>query len=144
MATVTPFVVYAVLYFGDFGIKFPETLFIIVPVTTLAWLVTVFMTKPVSDEKLSIFYMRVHPGGFGWKKYAAKHPHIRADRGYAVLFIDWMLGIILVYMYLFGIGKIILGNPGAGAIYIALGTIAGWIILKHVNYLGWDEVVQKM
>ena len=143
VATVTPFVVYAVLYFGDFGIKFPETLFIIVPVTTLAWLVTVFMTKPVSDEKLSIFYMRVHPGGFGWKKYAAKHPHIRADRGYAVLFIDWMLGIILVYMYLFGIGKIILGNPGAGAIYIALGTIAGWIILKHVNYLGWDEVVQK-
>ncbi|HMQ80706.1 MAG TPA: Na+:solute symporter [Ignavibacteria bacterium] len=143
VATVTPFVVYAVLYFGDFGIKFPETLFIIVPVTTLAWLATVFMTKPVSDEKLSIFYMRVHPGGFGWKKYAAKHPHIRADRGYAVLFIDWMLGIILVYMYLFGIGKIILGNPGAGAIYIALGTIAGWIILKHVNYLGWDEVVKK-
>lgn len=143
VATVTPFVVYAILHFGDFGIKFPETLFIIVPVTTLSWLVTVFITKPVTEDKLSIFYMRVHPGGIGWKKYASKHPHIKADRGYAVLFIDWMLGIILVYMYLFGIGKIILGNLPAGLIYMALGTVAGWIILKHVNYLGWDEVVQK-
>jgi len=143
VATVTPFVVYGILRFGDFGIKFPDTLFIIVPITTIAWLVTVFITKPVDDKILSIFYMRVHPGGIGWKKYSLKHPHIKADRGYAVLFIDWMLGIILVYMYLFGIGKIILGDYVAGLIYITLGTTAGWIILKHVNYLGWDEVVKK-
>ncbi len=143
VATVTPFVVYAILHFGNFGVKFPETLFIIVPVTTLAWLVTVFITKPVDDDKLAVFYKRVHPGGIGWRTFAAKFPEIKADRGYAVLFIDWALGIVLVYMYLFGIGKIILGNYVAGFIFLALGTIAGWIILKHVNHLGWGEVVKK-
>nr|HMT10684.1 sodium:proline symporter [Ignavibacteria bacterium] len=113
------------------------------PATTIAWLVTVFITKPVDDERLSVFYKRVHPGGIGWRSYAVKFPEVKPDRGYAVLFIDWVLGIILVYMYLFGIGKIILGNLAAGLIYVALGTAAGWIILKHVNYLGWGEVVKK-
>ncbi len=139
-ATVTPFIVYGILHFGNFNIKFPETLFVIVPVTTIAWLTAVFVTKPVEPRKLELFYKRVHPGGIGWKPFKEKHPEIKADRGYAVLFIDWVLGIILVYMYLFGIGKIILGDNIAGIIYIILGTIAGWIILKHVNYLGWDDV----
>ncbi|MEO8514955.1 MAG: sodium:proline symporter, partial [Ignavibacteria bacterium] len=143
VATVTPFVVYAILHFGNFSIKFPETLFVIVPITTIAWLVTVFITKPVDEERLSVFYKRVHPGGIGWRTFAAKYPEVKADRGYAVLFIDWALGIILVYMYLFGIGKIILGNYTAGFIFLALGTIAGWIILKHVNHLGWGEVIEK-
>ncbi|MCC7158692.1 MAG: sodium:proline symporter, partial [Ignavibacteria bacterium] len=140
VATVTPFVVYGILYFGKFGVKFPDTLFIIVPITTLAWLITVFITKPVEDNKLSLFYKRVHPGGVGWRVFRTKHPEVRADRGYLVLFIDWVLGVILVYMFLFGIGKIILGDFVAGVIYIILGIAAGSIILKHVNYLGWDEV----
>jgi Na+/proline symporter len=143
VATVTPFIVYGVLYFGKFDVKFPETLFIIVPITTFAWLVTVFITKPVASEKLSEFYKRVHPGGIGWRAFSVKHPEVIADRGYAVLFIDWVLGIILVYMFLFGIGKVILGAYLAGIIYIILGIAAGWIILNHVNYLGWKEELQK-
>ena len=142
-ATITPFIVYGILHFGNFGIKFPESLFIIVPATTIVWIVTMFLTKPVDDKKLEMFYKRVHPGGIGWRSFKTKYPEIKADRGYGVLFIDWGLGIILVYMYLFGIGKIILGNYTAGLIFIALGSIAGWIILKHVNYLGWDEVAKK-
>ena len=143
VATITPFIVYGILYFGDFGVKFPETLFIIVPATTIAWLITVFITKPSDDGKLSEFYKRVHPGGIGWKNFAQRFPEIKADRGYAVLFIDWVLGIILVYMFLFGTGKIILGSYVAGVIYIILGLTAGWIILKHINYLGWQEEYQK-
>jgi Na+/proline symporter len=138
VATITPFIVYGVLYFGKFDIKFPETLFIIVPITTVSWLITVYITKPVDESKLSSFYKRVHPGGAGWKDYSAKHPEVKADRGYLVLFIDWICGIILVYMFLFGIGKIILGDYLIGVIYIILGTAAGWIIMKHINYLGWD------
>ncbi len=143
VATVTPFVVYAVLYFGKFNIKFPETLYVIVPITTIAWLITMFITKPVEESKLSEFYKRVHPGGIGWKKYAAKHPEVIADKGYGILFFDWACGVILVYMFLFGIGKIILGDYLLGCIFISIGLIAGWIILKHVKYLGWGEQYQK-
>ena len=142
VATVTPFIVYAVLYFGKFNIKFPETLFVIVPITTLAWLITIFITKPADEAKLSSFFKRVHPGGVGWKDYAAKHPDVKPDKGYGILFIDWVLGIILVYMFLFGIGKIILGDLITGLIYCALGFAAGWIILRHVNYLGWSTTLR--
>ena len=143
VATVTPFIVYGVLHFGKFDIAFPQTLYVIVPITTVAWLITVFVTKPVEEAKLSEFYKRVHPGGIGWKKYAAKHPEVIPDTGYFVLFIDWMCGIVLVYMCLFGIGKIILGDYLLGAVYMVLGLTAGWIILKHVKYLGWQENYQK-
>jgi len=54
VATVTPFIVYGILYFGKFDIKFPETLFIIVPITTLAWIVTVLIKNP---RKKASFYL---------------------------------------------------------------------------------------
>jgi len=141
VATVTPFIVYGVIhfYFAD-KIQFPDTLFIIVPITTLAWVITSFITKPTKEERLLDFYKIVHPGGFGWKKIAAKLPDVKSDTGYFVLFIDWGLGIILVYMFLFGIGKIILGVYLLGIIYIIIGLIAGFFILKHVGHLGWGEL----
>lgn len=37
VATVTPFIVYGILYFGNFDVKFPQTLYIIVPITTLGY-----------------------------------------------------------------------------------------------------------
>lgn len=139
VATMTPFVVYGVLHFGNFGVKFPQTLYIIVPITTLSWIITSFITKPTKEETLLNFYKRVHPGGFGWKKIAAKLPEVKSDKGYGVLFLDWGLGVILLYSFLFGIGKIILGDYLYGIIFIVAGLICGAIILKHVSYLGWDE-----
>lgn len=139
VATVTPFVVFGILYFGKFNIQFPNTLFIIVPVTTIAWLITMYLTKPVEANTLEKFYRRVHPGGIGWKKISAKITDVTPDSGYWVLFINWVCGIILVYMFLFGIGKIILGNLLIGFVYIILGLIAGWVIMKNMNKLGWKE-----
>lgn len=144
VATLTPFVVYGVLYFGEFSVKFPETLYIIVPVTSLAWIVTVFITKPVDELKLRNFYQKVHPGGIGWKSISEKYPDITPDRGYGLLFIDWVCGIILVYMFLFGIGKIIFGEYLAGIIFLILGFTSGMIILKHVDRLGWEIKQEKL
>ena len=138
VATVTPFIVYGVLYFGNFNIKFPETLYVIVPITTVAWLITLFITKPVEESKLISFYKRVHPGGKGWRKISGMVPDVKPDTGYAYLFSSWVLGIILVYMYLFGIGKIILADYFTGVIYLILGTIAGMLIFKNLDKLGWE------
>ncbi|RPI14444.1 MAG: sodium:proline symporter [Ignavibacteriae bacterium] len=138
VATVTPFIVYGILHFGNFDVKFPNTLYIIVPITTIAWIVTMYLTKPVNNEKLNTFYRRVHPGGPGWKTVSDANPDVAPDRGYAYLFADWVCGIILVYMFLFGIGKIILGDYLIGFIYLVIGLIAGWIIMKHIDKLGWE------
>lgn len=139
VATVTPFIVYGILHFGKFDIVFPQTLFVIVPITTLAWVLTSFITKSTKEETLLNFYKRVHPGGFGWKRVADKLPEVKSDKGYGILFLDWGLGVVLLYSFLFGIGKIILGDYLYGFIYIIVGLICGFIILRHVSYLGWGE-----
>lgn len=138
VATFTPFIVYGILYFGKFDVKFPDTLFIIVPVTTISWLIATFITRPVDESKLQEFYRKVHPGGIGWKKFSEKLPNIKPDRGYYILIADWICGVILVYSFLFGIGKLIFGEYLSGSIYIILALLAGRIIMKHSEYLGWE------
>lgn len=133
VATIVPFVVYAVLYFGNFKIKFPDTLYVIVPVTTIAWLVTAFITKPTSRDRLEAFYRRVHPGGIGWREIAAKLTDVKSDTGYYLLFIDWIAGIILVYSFLFGIGKIIFGDYLFGSLFLILGFASALLIRRNIS-----------
>lgn len=136
VATVTPFIVYGVIYFGKFDVAFPESLFYIVPVTTAAWIITAFVTKPTEENKLANFFKQIRPGGIGWKKYQEKYPEVKTDKGYGYLFINWALGIILVYMFLFGIGKIIFGQYMIGAVFMVIGIFAGFIIFKLLNKQG--------
>ncbi|MBK8984425.1 MAG: Na+:solute symporter [Ignavibacteria bacterium] len=138
VATITPFIVYGILFFGDFGVKFPETLFIIVPITTLAWIVTVYITKPTDHEKLGTFYRRVHPGGIGWKKISDKMPEVKSDTGYFLLMINWLAGIVMAYSFLFGTGKIILGDLLSGMLFIITGILAGLLIKRNFTKTGWN------
>jgi hypothetical protein len=55
--------------------------------------------------------------------------------------LDWGLGIVLVYMFLFRIGKIILGDLVTGVIYCAIG-FAGMDNIGNINYLGWGEKIR--
>ncbi|MFZ1320573.1 MAG: sodium:solute symporter family protein [Ignavibacteria bacterium] len=138
VATVTPFIVYGILYFGDFGVKFPETLFIIVPITTLAWIITVYITKPTATAKLDSFYRRVHPGGIGWKLISDKMTDVKSDTGYYLLMINWVAGIIMAYAFLFGIGKIILGDTTTGILFLITGILAGFLIKRNFAKTGWN------
>lgn len=136
VATMTPFVVYGVLYFGKFNVQFPESLYIIVPITTLAWVITAFITKPTEDNKLANFFKQIRPGGIGWRKFQTRFPEVKTDKGYGYLFVNWFLGIVLVYMFLFGIGKIIFAQYMIGTVFMIIGIIAGFIIFKLLNKQG--------
>ena len=137
VATVTPFIVYGILYFGNFDVKFPQTLYIIVPITTLAWIITAFITKPTEESKLRSFYKKVHPGGAGWKKISDRMPEVTPDSGYRLLFVNWAAGIVLVYSWLFGIGKIIFGDFIPALILIAIGLMAAAVIKRNFSKVGW-------
>ena len=119
---------------------FPNSLFIIVPWTTAAWLIVTFLTPPTSESTLKTFYERIHPGGWLWKHVAEKLPDIESDRGYVQLFIDWVAGCFLVFFALFGFGKIILGEYGLGVIMLAVAGLAAAVIYWHLSRLGWEKV----
>jgi SSS family solute:Na+ symporter len=131
-AMVTPLFVYGYLY-TQTNIKSPNTLFIIVGITTVSWIIVTFLTQPTNETTLLNFYRRVHPGGIGWKRIAAKLPDVQGDTGYGNLFVCWILGIILVYAFLFGIGKVVLKNYSIGFIFLAVGICAGFGINHFLN-----------
>jgi Na+/proline symporter len=86
-----------------------------VAITTVVWVAVTFLTKPVPDATLDAFYRRVRPGGPGWETVSRRLGFGREPiPGGAMSFVNWILGIILVYTALFGIGKIVFGQLWMG------------------------------
>jgi SSS family solute:Na+ symporter len=139
-AMITPFIVYPVLFQLD--VKFPDTLFIIVPITTVVWLTVTFLTKPVDEKILFSFYEKVHPGGAFWRKISDKLPHIKSDSGFLSMFLNWLFGVILVYSILFGTGKLIFGDVSTSLIYFSASIISVYVIYKNLSTKGWKSVVK--
>jgi Na+/proline symporter len=123
-AMIAPVFAYSYIRFQT-RIAFPESLYYICLFTTLAWLAITFATQPTDIETLKRFYRRVHPGGILWKPVAVLVPEVQGTTGYGKLFVDWIAGIILVYSFLFGTGKILFGEWGQGLLLISLGLAAG-------------------
>jgi TM2 domain-containing membrane protein YozV len=53
---------------------------------------------------------------------------------------DWVLGCLLVYCSLFGIGKIIFGQPVFGILLLALAALCGYLIFWDLSQRGWESL----
>jgi SSS family solute:Na+ symporter len=139
-AMITPFIILPIL--NSNGILFPYSLFIIVPGTTIVWVAVTFLTKPTSEEVLFSFYRKIHPGGLMWKKISSKLPEVDSDLGFFRLFINWLIGVILVYSILFGTGKLILGEFTEFLIYLIVAVVSVSIIYFNLSKIGWKTVIK--
>jgi SSS family solute:Na+ symporter len=139
-AMITPFIIFPIL--KNIGVAFPYSLFIIVPGTTIVWLIVTFLTKPTSDEVLKSFYRKIHPGGIMWKKISDQLPEIESDSGFFKLFINWLFGVILVYSFLFGTGKLIFGEYGAFIMYLVIAIVSITVIYFNLSKIGWKTLVK--
>ena len=139
-AMITPFIIFPIL--KSYGILFPYSLFIIVPGTTLVWVVVTFLTKPTDEQVLFSFYKKIHPGGVMWKKISDKLPDVESDSGFFRLFINWLIGVILVYSILFGTGKLIMGEFTDSIIYLVVSAISVSIIYVNLSKIGWKTVIK--
>ena len=100
-------------------------------VSTVVWLSVTFLTAPEPDSKLESFYQRVRPGGPGWRRVSAKLGYAgESIPGGALAWTNWLAGIVAVYASLFGIGKIIFGELGTGAILLVIAALAFLWIAK--------------
>ncbi|MFA3782199.1 sodium:solute symporter family protein [Melioribacteraceae bacterium 4301-Me] len=140
-AMVAPLIIYPIARY-KFGLQPPLTLYPTVLGTTIIWIIATYITKPVSETKLIEFYKRTYPGGLGWKRISDKLPEIKTQKGFLRLIINWILGVIMVYSALFGIGKIIFADFIAGLSFILIALIAAIIIYFNLNRVGFQTVVK--
>jgi len=102
---------------------------ITVGVSTVVWLSVTFLTAPEPESKLEAFYEKVRPGGPGWRRISERLGYGgETIPGGALAWTNWLAGIVAVYSSLFGIGKIIFGEIGTGALLLVIAAVAfAWI-----------------
>lgn len=86
------------------------SLLVSVGVTTVAWVVATFVTRPTSDAQLLVFYKKVTPAGPGWTRIRAMAGGLMSPDSPATMILGWTSGIALVYAGLFGAGFVIYGK----------------------------------
>jgi Na+/proline symporter len=125
-ATIIPFIVYAIVkYYLD--LQFPDSFFITVGVTTIAWIFVTYLTPPTKMNTLKTFYMRVQPPGI-WNinQSIRKEKNKRIPR----LLLCWLGAIVFTYSILFMSGKYLFGQWLMGTVWL-IAAFIGFFILKR-------------
>lgn len=135
VAIVAPFIIYP---FIPEKYAFPDSLLIIVGWSVFCWLVTTFFTDPEPTEKLHSFYKRVEPGGIGWRTVQKQLNITEKNTRFTFLFICWLLGVVMVLSFLFGTGKLLLGQASLGAALLTVALLCGFGIWKFIGKSQWN------
>ena len=124
------------LKFTPFGISgdlnWAYRMLITVMITTLVWMSVTFLTQPVNKEHLIHFFNKIMPGGF-WKPIRGESKGGNRKTKILPDIINWLLGTVLIYSALFGIGKIILLNLKSGIIFVLISVISAFALYKNVT-----------
>jgi solute:Na+ symporter, SSS family len=124
-------------FVGNSAVVYAKTALITGGVTTLVWIVTTFATRPESAQTLVAFYRRVHPSVYGWKHVAMLAQELPQVRDFRSNAFDWVMGVILVYGCLFGIGKLVFQQWVWGVLLLLLSGVAGYLIFWDLSRRGW-------
>jgi Na+/proline symporter len=125
---------------GNEAVVFAKTALITAGVTTLAWIAATFLTPAESQTTLTAFYRRVHPSIYGWRPIARLAPELAEVRDLKNNTFDWIMGCILVYGCLFGIGKLVFQQWAIGVALLVIAAIAGWLIFLDLSRRGWQTL----
>ncbi len=125
---------------GSDSLVFGKSILLTVALTSACWIIATILTRPEPDSKLVEFYRRVKPAVAGWKRIAALAPEVPPSRDGWYNLIDWLLGCVMVYMALFGIGKLLLGASGLGLTFLAISAGCGYAIYWDFSRRGWETL----
>jgi Na+/proline symporter len=115
---------------------------ITVSCSTVVWLLATFLTAPENKNVLLSFYRRVRPSASLWGPIAQEAADVEPQRDGLYNLLDWLAGCVLVYMTLFGMGKLIFGDIKVGLLFLAVAFISGWIVYWDLNRRGWKTVME--
>ncbi len=150
MIVATSVAVVLVVFIDDASMKtqyldgFTVKLLINVGLTTLAWIVTTFVTRPEKPEVLRNFYRLTWPGGPGWKKVVqdAEADGDMIDennKGYKwempIQILLVFIGCVVIYFSLFAIGNFLYGNFLLASGLLVIAAIGIYILFRSFGKL---------
>ena len=126
------------------GTVFPIKLLIAISLTTIAWILTTYLTKPETAATLRAFYRLTRPGGPGWKNVVAS---ARADGDMIdeedhgkpwempIQILLVFVGCVIIYSSLFSIGNFIYGNSVMGMVLAVVALAGTYVLFKSFGKL---------
>lgn len=126
---------------GSGPVLFAKTALTTSVLTTVAWIAVTLLTPPESGEVLLQFYRKVRPDVRGWRVVARQAPDVPRTRDLGRSTVDWLLGCAMVYLILFGTGKLILHHAGLGAVLLIAGAAVAATLYARLSSRNWTEPV---
>jgi len=82
---------------------------------------------------LASFYRKVRPDVTGWRPVAAQVGEISPTHDLGRNLWCWLLGCVMVYCALFGVGKLLLLHYGIGLVLVAISAVCAWRMAKELS-----------
>jgi SSS family solute:Na+ symporter len=119
-------------FIGNGSVVFAKTAITSTIITTIAWLTVTLLTKPEPAAVLEKFYRKARPDVRGWMPVASRLTDISHTRDLGANLWAWVLGCTMVYLILFGTGKLILLQPLPGLVMLIGAAIAAVLLYRGV------------
>jgi Na+/proline symporter len=123
--------------------EFALTVLVTVGVSTVTWLTVTFMTAPEKGATLDKFYRQVRPSPTLWGPVARAASDVRPRRDGWNNLLDWAAGCAMVYLALFGTGKVIFGEVSTGLMLWAGAIAAGGLLYWDLSRRGWSVLEER-
>jgi Na+/proline symporter len=109
----------------------------VVAVTTSVWILTTLFTPSETKEVLRTFYLKIQPGGPGWKKviddaYKENIDLTKGETGWSVPsgIIAVLLGCLMIYSIMFATGYYIYGDYQFALPLSAIAVVSAYFLVK--------------
>ncbi len=131
---------YAFHFSSENVYQFSYLVLITTGITSVVWVAVTLLTKPEPDEILMSFYRKVRPSARFWGPIVEKVPDVLPQKDALLSLSNWFFGVLLVYMALFGFGKIIFGEYITGVCFLILSIVSFSMIYRNLSRHGWESI----
>jgi solute:Na+ symporter, SSS family len=118
-------------------VVFAKTALTTTLVTTVVWVLVTLLTRPEDEAVLLRFYRKVRPDVRGWRQVARRAPEVAPTRDLGANLVAWVLGCAMIYLALFGTGKLLMKQPGLGLLLLLGAAISAILLYVQQSRRGW-------
>ena len=120
--------------------QFSWTVLVTVACSTVAWVAATLVTPAEPRTTLVAFYRKVRPAAAGWGPIAREAADITPTQDARQNLLAWAAGCLMVYLTLFGVGRLIFGDILLALGDLAVATLAGGVVYANLRRRGWKVI----